>query len=224
MVGGFNDLCRQTTRECGPSSAANQVNGILQGHAMKSRRDALRILAITPAAIPALASTGQETKEVETQPGHMHAGVAVKVPVPSEPTFFQPAEFRTIEALSERIIPRSDTPGAKDAGVALLIDKALVVKPSLMPVYRAGIADLNATALAVYGADFCALNEEQQVKILTPLSLETETPLGKFFAVVKDMTIDAYYKTEAGLKTELGWHGNTYLPEFPGCTHPEHQS
>ena len=191
---------------------------------MKSRRDALRILVITPAAIPALGSTVQETKEVETQPGHVHAGVAVKVPVPSEPTFFQPAEFRTIEAVSERIIPRSDTPGAKDAGVALLIDKAIVVKPWLMPTYRSGVADLNAVAFGMYGAEFCALTEQQQVMVLTPLSLETETPLGKFFALVKDMTIDAYYKTEAGLKTELGWHGNTFLAEFVGCTHPEHQS
>jgi hypothetical protein len=191
---------------------------------MKSRRDALRILAITPAAIPALGSSGQETKEVETQPGHVHAGVPVKVPVPSEPTFFQPAEFRTIEAMSERIIPRSDTPGAKDAGVALLIDKAIVVRPWLMPLYRSGIADLNASALSMYGAEFCALTEQQQIMVLTPLSLETETPLGKFFSEVKNMTIDAYYKTEAGLRTELGWHGNTFLAEFQGCTHPEHQS
>jgi len=36
------------------------------------------------------------------------------------------------------------------------------------------------------------------------------------------MTIDAYYRTEAGLKAELGWHGNTYLASFPGCDHPNH--
>ena len=41
-----------------------------------------------------------------------------------------------------------------------------------------------------------------------------DSSLGKFFALVKDMTVDAYYKTEAGLKTELGWHGNTFLTEF----------
>jgi hypothetical protein len=56
------------------------------------------------------------------------------------------------------------------------------------------------------------------------MSLEADSSLGKFFAMAKDMTIDAYYKTEAGLRTELGWHGNTYLPSFPGCTHPEHKS
>jgi len=67
-------------------------------------------------------------------------------------------------------------------------------------------------------------SEEQQIALLTPLSLDPDSPLGRFFALVKDMTIDAYYKTEAGLKTELGWHGNTYLASFPGCDHPEHHS
>jgi hypothetical protein len=188
---------------------------------MSTRRDALRILAISPAAIPALTSA-QETKEVGGQPGHLHAGPTIKVPAPSKPTFFQPEEFQTIEILSERIIPRSDTPGAKEAGVALLIDKAIVADPSLVLSYRAGLADLNALAAESYGNDFKSLSEEQQIALLTPLSLNTDSALGKFFVLVKNMTIDAYYKTEAGLKTELGWHGNTYLENFPGCDHPEH--
>ncbi|HEX4232336.1 MAG TPA: gluconate 2-dehydrogenase subunit 3 family protein [Bryobacteraceae bacterium] len=191
---------------------------------MSSRRDALRILAVTSAAFPVLGLDGQTTQEVETQPGHLHAGPAVQVPSPSQPTFFQPAEFRTIEALSECIIPRTGTPGAKDAGVALLIDKAIVANPAITHQYRAGIADLNALSISSYGAEFVVISEQQQVTILTTLSLETDSALGKFFATVKDMTIDAFYKTEAGLKTELGWHGNTYLASFPGCDHPEHQA
>jgi hypothetical protein len=178
---------------------------------MSTRRDALKLFAIT--ALPSLA---QQTKEVETQPGHLEIGPATPAAAP----FLQPAEFQTIEALSERIIPRTDTPGAKDAGVARLIDRAIVADPTLMQPYRAGIADLNALAISSYGSEFSALTEPQQIALLTPLSLETN----KFFAMVKDMTIDAYYKTEAGLKTELGWHGNTFLASFPGCDHPEHQS
>jgi hypothetical protein len=41
--------------------------------------------------------------------------------------------------------------------------------------------------------------------------------------MMKDMTIDRYYSSREGLSQELGWHGNTYLTEFKGCTHPEHQ-
>jgi Gluconate 2-dehydrogenase subunit 3 len=190
---------------------------------MSTRRDVFRILAVSSAALPSLASA-QENKEVESQPGHLHAGPTIQVPVPSKPTFFQASEFQTMEALTERIIPRSGTPGAKDAGVALLIDKAIVTHPTLMQPYRAGIADLNALAISSYGQEFALLDEVRQISVLTPVSLDTDSSLGKFFATVKDMTIDAYYRTEAGLKTELGWHGNTYLASFPGCDHPEHQS
>jgi hypothetical protein len=191
---------------------------------MSTRRDLLRILTVTSAALPALGEARQENKEVETQPGHLHAGPAIKIPEPSKPTFFQPAEFRVVEALSERIIPQSDTPGAKEAGVALLIDKAIVADPTLAEPFRAGLADLNAASVSSYGHEFVDLTEHQQIEVLIPMSLQPDSPMGKFFAMAKDMTIDAYYRTEAGLKHELGWHGNTYLPNFPGCQHPEHQS
>lgn len=189
---------------------------------MSTRRDALRFIAITSAALPRLA-TPQETKEVESQPGHMHAGPAIKVPEPGKPTFLQPDEFRTVDILSERIIPASDTPGAKQAGVALLVDKAIVARPSLGPVYRAGIADLNSLSYENYANDFAGLTQDQQIAVLTRISLESDSSLGRFFVVAKDMTVEAYYKTEIGLKQELGWHGNTYLASFPGCDHPEHQ-
>jgi len=192
---------------------------------MSTRRDVFRILAATTAALPSLAAgTGQESKEVESQPGHLHTGPAIQVPVPSKPAFFQPSEFQTMEALSERIIPRSDTPGAKEAGVSLLIDKAILADPTLVQPFRAGLADLNAASIGSYGQEFVSLTEQQQIAVLTPISLESDSSLGKFFAMAKDMTIDAYYRTEAGLKTELGWHGNTFLASFPGCDHPEHQS
>jgi hypothetical protein len=183
---------------------------------MSTRRDALRLLTIAPAAL----ASAQQTKEVETQPGH------VQTPAPAAPLpgFLQPPELQAIEAMSERIIPHTDTPGAKDVGVAHLIDKAIVADPSLMQPYRAGIADLNNLAIGSYGKEFAALDEKQQNALLTNLSLETNSDMSKFFQMVKDMTIDAYYKTEAGLKTELGWHGNTFLASFPGCDHPEHQS
>lgn len=184
---------------------------------MNTRRDALRILTTASAALPSLASAAQQTQEVEDQPGHVHTGPSFKIAAPGKPNFFQPAEFRTLEELTECIIPRSDTPGSKDVGVALLIDKAVLDDRTLSQPYRAGLADLNAAAVDAYGLEFVALSEEQKLHILTPMSLEADSDRGKFFAMVKDMTVDAYYKTEAGLVQELGWHGNTYLATFPAA-------
>jgi hypothetical protein len=36
--------------------------------------------------------------------------------------------------------------------------------------------------------------------------------------------VDGYYSSKERQADELGWHGNTFLTEFKGCTHPEHQS
>jgi Gluconate 2-dehydrogenase subunit 3 len=104
----------------------------------------------------------------------------------------------------------------------LIQSQTIIAEPSIAPGFRAALADLNALAFNNYNSSFVALTEEQQITLLTPLSLDPTTPLGKFFALAKDMTITAYYKTEVGLKTELGWHGNTFLADFPGCDHPEH--
>ena len=41
--------------------------------------------------------------------------------------------------------------------------------------------------------------------------------------LVKDLTIEGYYTSKPGLTVELGWNANTFLSEFKGCTHPEHQ-
>jgi hypothetical protein len=51
------------------------------------------------------------------------------------------------------------------------------------------------------------------------MSTDLSTEDGKAFTLLKDLTIDAYYRTKAGLMQELGWNANTYLPEFKGCTH-----
>jgi Gluconate 2-dehydrogenase subunit 3 len=190
---------------------------------MSTRRDVFKILAVTSVALPSYV-VAQENKEVESQPGHLHTGPALELAHPSRPNFFQPAEFRMMEALTECIIPRTDTPGAKAAGVALLIDKAVVADPTLIQPFRAGLADLNAVSVNNYGQEFVELTEQQQIAVLTPMSLQPDSSLGKFFSMAKDMTVDAYYKTEIGLKAELGWHGNTYLASFPGCPHPEHHN
>jgi Gluconate 2-dehydrogenase subunit 3 len=76
---------------------------------------------------------------------------------------------------------------------------------------------LDTDARAHFGAAFHALTAQQKIDLLTP---RVEDP---FFRTMKDMTVDAYYTSREGLAEELGWHGNTFLPEFKGCTHPEHQ-
>ena len=65
------------------------------------------------------------------------------------------------------------------------------------------------------------MDESARVQLLTEYS-QADDARGEFFRALKDMTIDAYYTTEIGLVQELGYQGNTYLREFPGCQDEEH--
>jgi hypothetical protein len=111
------------------------------------------------------------------------------------------------------IIPRTDTPGASDAGVPIAIDKLCANNPKLKKDITAGLARLEK-------AKFSELDEAGRIAIVKPMS-DANDP---FFRGIKNMTIDAYYSSREGLTQELGWHANTFVAEFKGCTHPEHQA
>jgi hypothetical protein len=135
----------------------------------------------------------------------------------AQTSFLTQSEVDWLKALVDTIIPRTDTPGASDAGVPAFIDRRLAANPALTEIFRSGMKSVDSDAQARFGAAFPALSAEQQIALLTSRQDEP------FFTALKGLTIDGYYTSEAGLKQELGWHGNTFLPEFKGCDHPEHQ-
>ena len=126
----------------------------------------------------------------------------------AESAFLNPAELAFLTALADTIIPRTDTPGASDAGAPAAIERRLAANPQLAERFRAGMKSFDG---------FPALTPDQRIEFLTA---RQEDP---FFQLIKGMTVDAYYTSKEGLAGELGWHGNTFLPAFEGCTHPEHQ-
>jgi gluconate 2-dehydrogenase gamma chain len=145
------------------------------------------------------------------------AAVAAAPPAEGQPAVLSAPELEALKALVDAIIPRTDTPGASDAGVPAFIDRRLTVNPQLTERFRSGLKALDADSQSRFQAAFSALSSERQMELLQS---RAEDP---FFRTVKDMTVDGYYTSKEGLSEELGWHGNTFLSEFKGCTHPEHQ-
>ncbi len=176
-----------------------------------TRREAL--IAITAAA-------GAPVLDAQ----HQHPEEAPAPSVAYRPQTLTAAEMEKAARLCDVIIPRTDTPGASDAGVPEFIDRRLTASASLTASFRRGMSLLDAEANTKYSADFANLTSERQIELLTAISNAPDTDLGRFFRLAKDMTIDGYYSSRAGLVEELGWHGNTFLSEFKGCTHPEHQA
>ena len=146
------------------------------------------------------------------------AALAATTPADAQPVLLTAAEFECLKALADTIIPPTDTPGAADAGVARADRPAAGRQPQMTRTFRGGIAALDADARSRFGAAFSALTAQQKIDLLTPRANDP------FFHLAKDMTVNAYYATREGLSEELGWHANTFLTEFKGCTHPEHQS
>ncbi|MEX2261473.1 MAG: gluconate 2-dehydrogenase subunit 3 family protein [Bryobacteraceae bacterium] len=174
---------------------------------MKTRREVLHAIVLTPAGV-ALAQ-------------HRHAqSVAAPPPKTYHPRYFPPAQYELLSSLVECIVPRTDTPGAVDAGVPEFIDRQVGGDKKLQARFRAGFSRLDAASRKRHGKPFANLDRERQIAVLQPLSARKD----KFFQMVKEMTIDGYYTSREGLSRELGWDANTFLPEFKGCTHPEHQT
>lgn len=136
-----------------------------------------------------------------------------------KPRFFQDSEVETVSQIAERIIPATDTPGARGALVHQYIDFILSgSEASARDEFREGIRLVDRKCHSQFGKSFAELEPDRQDEILTGLS---ETP---FFQQVKRLTVDGYYRSEVGMKQELGFEGNTYLSAFEGCTHPEHKN
>ena len=128
-----------------------------------------------------------------------------------EPKTFSTEDYDLLGTLVDMIIPESDTPGARQAGVHAMLDEDLGRNNKGLAVLRDGMATLRE-------AGFAGMSSAQRIEVLTRYSGSTG-PEGDFFETLKGLTIDAYYSTEIGLVQELGYQGNTYLTEFPGCTH-----
>ena len=123
-------------------------------------------------------------------------------------------ELELLSELTGRIIPKTDTPGAVEAGVPAIIDSTLKGNAAKTKRWQETLA-----WFAANGAD-----ADARLQLLERISKEKGTAGAAHFALLKGETIDVYYSTQEGLKQELGWNANTFLTEFKGCTHSEHQS
>lgn len=141
--------------------------------------------------------------------------------------FFTLAEHRTVDALTDVIIPTDErSPGARAANVADYLDFILNESSAdAKQAWKDGVAALDAASTTQFGKPFADLTVEQQVAILAQAArneINPATPLEQFFVEAKGRTIHGYYTSEIGIHQELKYQGNQFLPAFAGCDHPEH--
>src|SRR6266446_3942070 len=98
-----------------------------------------------------------------------HARHALQSATPPKFEFFSPDQAVEIEAITARIIPTDDTPGAREAGVVYFIDRGLVTFGTEdQRTYRAGLPELHARVTEMFpdATKFSGLAAEQQDEVL----------------------------------------------------------
>ena len=142
-----------------------------------------------------------------------------------KPQVFDAHQNDTVVALTELIIPATDTPGAKAALVNRYIDLLLAEGPgSERERFLEGLGYLDSYAIQRYRQPFVRCSAADQTAVLEAFDANSQgdtAPGNRFFRMAKQLTARIYYSTQIGY-AELNKGGR--VPIAYGCTHPEHQA
>ncbi len=139
------------------------------------------------------------------------------------PSVFDSHQNETVIALTELIIPATDTPGAKAAEVNRYIDLMLHdVAADKGHSFLMGLGWLDGYAIRLHNAPFLNCTEAQQVEMLKALDGASDPDLkpgADFFREIKRYTVDGYYTSKIGID-ELNKGGR--VPSTFACEHESH--
>lgn len=147
-----------------------------------------------------------------------------------KPLFFKPAHAAIIGEIAETILPKTNTPGAKDLAVPQFIDAIVhhtMGKESQAALVKE-IEDFEKEVKSNFGNGFVKLTTEQKAEYLSKLdlekpksgmsmwgiNLEPDAPKPTFFKKIKGLVLWGYYTSE-----EVGKNIFRYDP-IPGIYEP----
>jgi hypothetical protein len=138
-------------------------------------------------------------------------GHSATTPAGRKPSILTPPQMSIVSAVSEILIPRTDTPGAIDVGVprfiALVLEDVYTQKDR--EHYLAGLADFDAAAHTEQGKEFLALEPMHQVALVRKfhdaaviedqrLARPREDLQRPFILMTKELTLLGFFTSEAG--------------------------
>ena len=163
---------------------------------LMDRREALRKTALLMgAAVSASALTG------------ILQGCKATPELTYKPVFFTEDQARIVTEVAEIIIPKTDTPGAKDAGVPGFIDLMLkdCYKKEDQDRFIAGLTSFDEEAKKAYGDSFIYCKPEQQVEFVTKVhaaalaeAKENKEAKRPFILMAKELTLLGFFTSEPG--------------------------
>ena len=187
-----------------------------------SRRDILKSLTMTAIGGSVLRVIPLEAAEYAHR--MVKAEKAAAATHVYSPKFFSAHAFKTLQSLCNAIIPPDDeAKGAVDAGAPEFIDLLTSENKDYQVALGGGLMWLASTCIDRYEKPYLDCSAEQQKEILDLIAYrknaKKDPSLGQgieFFSFLRKLTADGFFTSEIGIDY-LGYIGNTYLQEFPGC-------
>jgi gluconate 2-dehydrogenase gamma chain len=114
------------------------------------------------------------------------------------------ASAREIEAIAAQIIPSTDGPGAREAGVIFFIDRALsTFAASDREAYHKGMAQLQGRRKELFpdSSSIASLTDEQQVALVRTIENS------EFFELIRTHTVLGFLGNPSygGNRNQVGW-------------------
>ena len=187
-----------------------------------SRRDILKTLTMTAVSGSVLRVIPLEAAE------YVHRMVkAEKVATETHtysPKFCSAHAYKTLQSLCNAIIPPDDeAKGAVEAGAPEFIDLLTSENEDYQLALGGGLMWLDSMCIDRYEKPYLDCNVEQQKEILDLIAYRKKAKQDpsleqgvEFFSFLRKLTADGFFTSEIGIDY-LGYVGNTYLQEFPGC-------
>ena len=116
----------------------------------------------------------------------------------AEKTYLATAQAATLAAAADRILPRTDTPGAADVGVAAFIDRLYgeFMTPAEQQLLTRGLQEIDAAAKTAHGSVFSTLSTTQQDAVLRAVATAQQDRDPSSFALIRSATILGYFTSE----------------------------
>jgi gluconate 2-dehydrogenase gamma chain len=140
------------------------------------------------------------------------------------PKFFDAQQYKTLQSLCETILPAdAASGGAIEAGAPEFIDLLTSENEEYKATLAGGLKWLDSTCTTRYGKAYLDCTPQDQKEILDLIAYrkssdrdESLRQAVEFFSFLRKFTADGFFTSKIGINY-LGYKGNTYLTEFPGC-------
>jgi hypothetical protein len=128
---------------------------------------------------------------------------------PQSPLPYSDADVELLDDVAETILPRTDTPGARDAAVGAFIARysAACYSPARVALLQAGFRDIDAQMQTLHGTGFRQASQEAKTSLLLGLDRQAKAHAAEtaaddrpphYFTLIKQLTLLGFFTSEPG--------------------------